>query len=257
MIPTFPNFKRLEWADRQEVEEFTKYLLPHSEFNFTSMWAWDTNEAMKLSRLNGNCVFLCNDCITGKHYLSFIGQTHINETTSALIEFFMKDVETGILRYVPEKVVENISDSRFKVTLDKDNTDYVLSTYYLANFEKHSGKLGQQYRKFLKLYSNIQFKINSLQEINKEELLAFFTKWAKNKNCNYLELLEYYAFERFIQIKADNIKVLSIYDKDEIIGFIEFEILSNSYSMVDFCKLPYKFLKIRVSSNHKRGYGNL
>ncbi len=54
MIPEFPNFKKLELSDREEVESVTNKFPPYSDFNFTSMWCWDINEDMRLSKLNGN-----------------------------------------------------------------------------------------------------------------------------------------------------------------------------------------------------------
>src|SRR3989338_2938897 len=56
MIPQFPQFKRVEITDREAVEAHTHKYEPYSDFNFTSLWAWDTNGERMISELNGNLV---------------------------------------------------------------------------------------------------------------------------------------------------------------------------------------------------------
>lgn len=41
MIPKFPEFKKLELSNKEEIENFTSKFPPYSDFNFVSMWCWD------------------------------------------------------------------------------------------------------------------------------------------------------------------------------------------------------------------------
>lgn len=54
MIPAFPDFKKVEVSDRGVVEAHTHKYDPYSDFNFTSLWAWDTSNERMISESNGN-----------------------------------------------------------------------------------------------------------------------------------------------------------------------------------------------------------
>ena len=47
MLPEFPQFKKLELSDKEEVEKFTSKFPPYSDFNFVSMWSWDIKGEMR------------------------------------------------------------------------------------------------------------------------------------------------------------------------------------------------------------------
>ena len=49
MIPNFPNFKHVEIKDKPDVEKFTHSFKPYSDFNFISLFAWDTNNQRKIA----------------------------------------------------------------------------------------------------------------------------------------------------------------------------------------------------------------
>ncbi len=237
MIPQFPNFKKLERTDREEVESFTKNFPPYSDFNFSTIWAWDVDETIKLSILHDNLILLLNDYTSDKHYLTFIGKNKINETASELLEFSMEGAEPGILKYVPEEVATGVSDLKLEVTLDEDNCDYILSVNDLANIENGHGHLGQNCRKFIRNNGdNIREVSCSIHEADKTVLAGLFERWAANKGLDYPELVEYKAFERYFQIDDAEIKVLSIYDGNKLIGFEMFEIISNKFIMGEFRK---------------------
>ena len=52
MIPQFPKFKHVEVTDREAVETHTHRFDPYSDFNFTSLWAWDTSNERMISELS-------------------------------------------------------------------------------------------------------------------------------------------------------------------------------------------------------------
>lgn len=73
MIPQFPEFKIVEVGDREAVESHTHRYPPYSDFNFTSLWAWDTSNERMISELNGNLVVRFTDYATNEPFLSFLG----------------------------------------------------------------------------------------------------------------------------------------------------------------------------------------
>lgn len=244
MIPEFPQFKNLDWGDRTEFESYSSWLAPHSDFNFVSVWAWDVNETMKLSKLNGNIVILFNDYNTGEHYLSFVGKNKITETALELINFSSTNYGVSILKYVPEEIADDIESSQLGVLVDESNCDYILRVSDFAESDtltrKH-GRVGKICRAFLRLYPSIQLKVCSINDADKTELRELFTTWAGNKQLDTANLVEYKAFERYLQLTEEKIKVVSIYIDNIVIGFQTIEILSKGFATVDFAKADVNY----------------
>jgi hypothetical protein len=71
MIPQFPSFKKLTPDDREEIETITHEHDPYSDFNFSSMWAYNTEEDFEISRINNNIIIRFQDYITNKRFYSF------------------------------------------------------------------------------------------------------------------------------------------------------------------------------------------
>ncbi len=80
MIPQFPDFKHVEVDDREAVEAHTHRYEPYSDFNFTSLWAWDTSGERMISELNGNLVVRFTDYSTHEPFLSFLGDSQTEHT---------------------------------------------------------------------------------------------------------------------------------------------------------------------------------
>lgn len=72
MIPEFPNFKKIELSDQKEIESFTSKFPPYSDFNFTSLWSWDTHTNMQISILNKNLVIRFNDYLSDSFFYSLL-----------------------------------------------------------------------------------------------------------------------------------------------------------------------------------------
>jgi hypothetical protein len=255
MIPQFPNFKNLEWTDRREIESVTRFFPPYSDFNFITMWAWNTNESVKVSSLNDNLIFSFFDIITEENYFSFIGLKKLVETATALTRFSWNNNIKGILKYIPEEVAKCISCPDLKVVPEEQDFDYIISVDELANINDSPGKLGQRCRQFTRTYSdsNIHVDIKPINEIDMETIHDLFIKWADKKNIDHLSLEEYRAFERYFSINDKNIFVLTIQDDKMIIGFVTLEILSDEYSILNFGKADINYKGIYQFMDWKMG----
>src|SRR5689334_12270344 len=53
-IPIFPTFKPLAFTDQFAVESWARQFPPFADFNFISLWCWNTDNNIKLSWLNDN-----------------------------------------------------------------------------------------------------------------------------------------------------------------------------------------------------------
>ena len=102
MIPSFPSFKRLELSDRPEVEALLQPHPPYSDFNFASLWCYDTRGLSRLSMLHGNLVVQISDYLTGEPALSFLGVQRVADTAGALLDHAAKHQLCPTLRLVPE-----------------------------------------------------------------------------------------------------------------------------------------------------------
>src|ERR1017187_6468178 len=201
MLPMFPRFKNLELQDRTVITTATECYPPYSDFNFSSLWAWNTNEKMMISQLNGNLVVLFYDYVSEQPFLSFIGKNHIAQTAWTLLTYSKQQFQSDTLRLIPEELAIQIPASQFIVTADIDSNDYILSVPYLANLHTltRSEEPGREIRQFMSGFSNYCVNELSGDGISPDIYLELFARWADNKKQNHLELNEYKAFERYLQ----------------------------------------------------------
>jgi len=238
MIPVFPNFKKLELTDKKDIEKFTSEFPPYSDFNFISMWSWDVKGEMRFSQLNGNLVVRFTDYLTNEPFISFIGKNKLSDTVMKLIDFSKREYKTNSLDLIPEETANDLIKLGFKVVPDQNSHDYIYSISHLASMNTWpQNSSGKRIRQFIKKYPDYIIKQSSLQEIQKKEYLDMFKRWASNKKImNHFEMNEYKAFEKLIGIKDKNIKIISLYVKDVLIGFTVSEIEEGDYAMSHFAK---------------------
>ncbi len=238
MIPEFPNFKGLELSDKEAIEKITSKFPPYSDFNFTSMWIWNTYQKMMISELNGNLVVLFYDYISGEKFFSFIGKNKLSETANVLLDFSKKNYKINYLKLIPEEIADMLSKSELKIISDRDSYDYIYSASHLSdmnNWSKNSSS--KKIKQFMELYPDYKVKQSSINEILKKEYLEMFKRWANNKKIdNHPELNEYKAFERLLEIKDENIQIVSLYIQGLLAGFAVHEVLSGDYAISHFAK---------------------
>jgi hypothetical protein len=239
MIPTFPKFKSLEWCDKAEVQQITSCFPPYSDFNFVSMWSWNTRKKMLMSVLNGNLVLLFYDYVSEAPFLSFIGTNELTDTCIKLIEYSILHYQVNALKLIPETVAANLQGDMFKVVPDADAHDYIISVPYLISLDtisKSNNQAGYLCQKFLRLYPGFTIQKHAAKEIVKEEYIELFKRWAKIKNLDHWELNEYSAFDRFLHNEENDNTIISLYDGEKMMGFTSYEILSPDYAICHFAK---------------------
>ena len=129
MIPIFPTFKKLTVEDKNEVEKATKSYPPYSDYNFVSLWSYNTKDSIEIALLNDNLVVKFLDYFAVEHFYSFLGTSSVTETITTLLAHAAKHNISQKLILIPEICV--LSDksitSKFDVQEDLDNFDYILS----------------------------------------------------------------------------------------------------------------------------------
>lgn len=250
MIANYPNFTKLDIGIQKEVQGLTSQFDPYSDFNFTSLFSWNTDDTAEVSLLNNNLVIKLPDYITGSPVMSILGKNHIDESLAILLE------ANARLKLVPQVVVENIRETgRFKIEEDRDQFDYVYSVRKVADLD---GSLFRSKRKrissFLKNYTESMDlrKINFNDISHREEVINHFTSWAKTRNRSEDETKnERSALERLlINSSHFNLIGLKIYIDKKCVGFSINEVVQKDYSVCHFQKatLAFEFIDIFLSN---------
>jgi len=236
MIPEFPQFKKLELEDKKDVEKFTSKFPPYSDFNFVSIWSWDTKGEMRISQLNNNLVVRFTDYLSGNPFFSFLGDNKVDETIQELMDYSKEKYGQTCLKLVPEEVAKH-SKNGFEMQLDQDAFDYVYEVEHLADMHKwpkHTS--GKNVRRFTKEYPEYSIRHFPIKDAPVKECLSLFRKWAKVRDMNHTDLNEYKAAERVFNSGVDELRVVTLYLKDLLVGFTIYEVISKDYAVSHFAK---------------------
>jgi len=249
MIQDFPRFGRIELSDRDFVESHTSKYFPYSDFNFTSLWVFDTRGEFLGSSLNDNLAVLFKDYNSDQEFYSFLGDNQVEETAEALFELSRHRGIKRVLRYIPESNLQDRDFNSLIVLEDRDNFDYILS------IDSTIALLGKKYAKFRKDLNrfnsihgrSLDSRILELGDQKvRNELLDFFGVWLKSKDAELnIYQKEYRAVQRFFEI-GDSPEYISfgVYKGNNLIGFTVAELLpgENALSHFTFCDNRYRGL---------------
>lgn len=247
MIPLFPKFKKLELKDKKEIEQFTRQFPPYSDYNFTSMYCYNTEDKMRVSRLNGNLVVRFQDYITGKLFYSFLGKTDSIKTADILLEYVKKKGLKPELKLIPEIVIA--SDKKIKKTFhvkaDRDHFDYIYSVSRLSHLrgKKYYTKL-KEARKFYKINRDAHLiKLDLRKENIKKEIVNVFAQWEETRGKIRKETRhEFTALKRFLRNSYSlHSLIIGAYCKDKLIGFSIAEVIHNDYAIHHFIKANFLY----------------
>lgn len=239
MIPYFPNFKKIEIGDYDEVKEITKQLPPYSDFNFISMWSWDIKNEMAISKLHGNLVVKFTDYITGEPFFSFLGINSIKKTLEIVLEHDRVENNNVGLKLLPKEIITNdeIDISKLNIFEDTDHHDYIYSIELLSHYgdpklKKHRNSLNSFLRKYPEARSEV---INLTDKDTYQNILNLFGIWESNKNS--FTPHEFLALKKCIK-EASSFPLLGIgvFIGGELIGFTINQIESTDYAACFFAK---------------------
>ncbi len=249
MIPIFPNFKKIDLTDREDIEFYTNEYLPYSDFNFSNLWSWNpkAKEGRLISVLNDNLVVLFTDYRTNEPSLSFLGTNECEDTANQLISYARDSEISGVLRFITEESFNKMAESKLLVEEDSDNSDYIFSVSELANPQGSKFKSKRHLaNRFLRDFPEAVFKLMDFTDPSThEEIISVLRKWEDRKisdDKSYELEHEEIALSRLLQTAHDHKLVLSgIFFEDKMIGFSLDEILPNKYAISHFLKADTTF----------------
>lgn len=242
MIPQFPQFKPLELSDRKEIEAVTGQFPPYSDFNFTSLWAWNISESAEVSLVNNFLVIRMKNYISQEMIWLLCGTGDADKTLTYLFNYLSSEHIPAKLTLVPEEVVDQIKEiSTFSVEEDTTNHDYILSVDELCAMSGSKWRGKKNFiNRFFRLYGET-FTVESVdlsRTERREDLVKTFLQWAQNAGLDesfyYNELKAFYRLLR--DVSHFSVSVLGVYVDGHLEGFTIFEQVNADYIIIHFEK---------------------
>lgn len=244
MIPIFPEFKKIEISDKEEIENFTKNFPPYSQFHFVTLFCWDVQEKRRISILNGNLIVKTTDDLSGEIFYTFLGANNSHETIKTLFNISQKEGLKPVLNLIPQETANKFSNSEKSLSVkeDRNNFDYIYSINDLKHF---CGSKYAQSRnllsRFHRKYPNFKVKLFSLTE--EDDLRRFNEVW---NIWNYIKEgyveKEEIAIKRFLNnISHFELVNVMIYVDDKPVAFTISQVINKEFAISHFAKANYTY----------------
>jgi len=250
MIPKFPIFKKLAIGDKKEIEKIIKRYPPYSDYNFVSLWSYNTKGSIKISLLNNNLVVKFFDYLGIEHFYSFIGNKKVKKTINTLFSHSVTNNIRQELILIPEiNLSFKTKDSdNFLVKEDHNNFDYILSVSKLSKLTGNQfGAKRNFVNRFIKNYPEAivdVFDINDPKLQKQIENLFFIWEKQANKNRSGTEN-ELVAIRRLLKSASFfNLMSIGIFIENKLIAFSINEVTHNNYAIIHFEKANISYVGV-------------
>jgi len=251
MLPSFPQFKSLEFSDKSDIENITSQHPPYSDFNFTSMLVWNVKGSMRVSEINRNLVVCFEDYMTGEPFYSFLGTNKIEDTADKLLALSKKEGLRPFLKLIPEEAAIELSKEKYLIVEDRDNFDYVYATQDLVEYPGPDYSMKRRMvRSFWKNYPDAIVRTFGAEELLKEEkVLGLYERWVKNKTIEEKEVdafNETAALKRFFSsgMPYEDFLEIGIFHGEKLIGFSLVEFLHSDHIISHFLKADTDYVGV-------------
>jgi hypothetical protein len=244
MIPSFPQFKRLELNDKGDIESFTRQFLPYSDFNFGSMWCWDTEELVHVCRFAEHLVIRSSDDATGEPFYSFLGRggSQSSQVAETLLARACAEGRRPRLKLIPHEVTALLHGTNLLLWEDRASDDYIVD---VGNLSRYVGTpfahARRNVKKFLQSCPDVRVvQLDLGSTFVREEMDRVQTTWAYNKGVTLPN--EKAAMERLLAVsRALQLLGTGVYQQGRLIAFSIIELLEGGYAMGHFAKCDARF----------------
>lgn len=249
-IPTFPKFANLSIKLKNEFEDLVGDSEPYSEFSFPCIYSWDSDNKAKVSKINDNLVIQMPDYLNDTPFISILGKSKLDSSVDVLLDKVQE------LRFVPESVVVSLNNpSKYRITPDRDQFDYVFSVEQLINLPgRHFKGRRNKSSLFLRVHSSdLEIRKTNFQDMNHiVEIQKTFNEWADERNKSAEEVEhELKALKKILEESSHfNLIGIQVFIKGRCVGFSINEVVHKDYAMSRFQKTLKEFdhLDIFLSS---------
>lgn len=266
MLPTYPQFTRLKLADQKELEDFIQSHPPHSDYNLASLWSYDTDNSIRITKLNGNLVAVFADYITQQPLISFLGINNPKQTIATLIDDQQKLGTPASVSLLSQETINALPKGHpYIISEDRDNFDYIIKTDDLVAMK------GTKYlKKRTKIHAferkhGTDARTQTLDLSDRkiyEAILALFLRWETQRNKPRQETQrELDAIKKLLgSVKKFSLHGIGILVENELIAFAIDEVIHDNHGVTHFEKADmhyrgvYEYLK-RQSASHLQRLG--
>lgn len=256
MLPVFPSFEKLELRHKSFFDLHTQYFPPYSDFNFVSLWSYNTKGNL-VSLLNNNLVIKLSDYITDKPIFSFLGNNKVLDTVSTLMKLIKGEKLEPTIHLVPEDSIkdEKTIQKKYDVKESRDHFDYIMSTDNMTSllggqFHTHRNMIS----KFKRTTTDIELKELDLDEENiKEQILDLSYLWGKRKNKTDKEIsTELTAIKNLLSVSNSfHLTNLGLYVEGKLEAYYIAEIVHGNYAIGHFRKANTAYPGIFTFMDHE------
>lgn len=241
----FPRFERLSIKHGLLIRSLAANYPSYSEFNFTNLFAWNTDGLVGVSHLNKGLVLLLKNHITNTKFYTFISAQDADSVAKKLIA----KSPDGCLRLVPQIVSDNLSKSDFIIEEDRDNFDYMLSASYHAKLIGHQNEQRRYLIKKFLQENDSKLAVKNLDltdNLSRSDIRYCMSQWIfKSGKDSLMNEIESIAIGRVLDA-ADQLPVqgLGFYVDGRLSAFSILEKTHDSTGIVHFekCDISYKGL---------------
>lgn len=241
------GFHKLGINDRDKLLTFLKSFPQYSDFNYTSMLSWDTEDGIEIRLKDDGLSIVFQDYETAERFLSFLGKHNVDEHLKYLLALSQAYGYGDTLKLIPETVINHMAHkNEFVVKEDRDNFDYVLSVNHLARL---AGSKNEDRRRAVKKFltaagDNLevrQLKLNTLHDM--KQIMGCLDTWEVLKgSTRQNNALEREAIRRVLLFSNKlNLQSLGFFVKHHMVAFSIFEILDDKNGIVHFEKCYTKY----------------
>jgi uncharacterized protein len=230
-ITSFPHFTPLAIHHQQIIEEITRHFPSYSDFNFISLFTWDTDASIAVAMFNQNLIVRFSDYDDGSIFLSLIGTHELGKTIPSLFDYCKQEALPMELRLVPQSVADALPHAlheHYTVTESRDNHDYILSVKKLSAL----GAEYQRKRKAVNRFTNRYGEAagDSLIDLGDPQSIAqiqeVMEQWRLSRHRdNEQDNKEFIAIHRTLRhAKELGVRAYGLYLDNRLVAFTLFEV---------------------------------
>jgi hypothetical protein len=237
MIATYPDFSKLSLEHKDQLARFTAKFEPYSDFNFVSLFSWNTDGSAEVAILDGNLVIRIPDYLDGHPVYSLLGDNRIDASVETLFQSVPK------LELVPEAVIQKLEQpGLYDIAEDENNFDYVYDVSHLIHLKgSHFKKKRNKNNVFVKEHEGYELVVKVVKDLDVahiEALQQVDRQWAQIASRDKGDILaERKALDRlFESFSAFELIIVEVVVDNEIKAFSVNELLASGYALCHFEK---------------------
>jgi hypothetical protein len=237
MIATYPDFSKLSLEHKDQLARFTAKFEPYSDFNFVSLFSWNTDGSAEVAILDGNLVIRIPDYLDGHPVYSLLGDNRIDASVETLLQSVPK------LELVPEAVIQKLEQpGLYDIAEDENNFDYVYDVSHLIHLKgSHFKKKRNKNNVFVKEHEGYELVVKVVKDLDVahiEALQQVDRQWAQIASRDKGDILaERKALGRlFENFSAFELIIVEVVVDNEIKAFSVNELLASGYALCHFEK---------------------